>query len=159
MPSMRSSAAAFTVALLCATIGSAAHAARAPGDEATRVAGPRESGVYLDHAMVENPNLIIPCVRVHRSVLNAARRNGNLAVNLELTWMSGGTVVTRFFSIALSEFERATHDEGEKDTNYVLTETRIDVAEDIDAGSEVSGTATLSERGAAPTAVRVVPGS
>jgi hypothetical protein len=159
MPSMRSSAAAFTVALLCAAFGSAAHAARSPGKDATRVAGPRDTGVYLDHVMIENPNLIIPCVRVFRSVLNESRRNASLHVTLELSWYSGEVLQQGTFTVPLSEFERAHHHEGSKDTNYVLTETHLELDAAIDEGTEVVGTATLNERGATPTAVRFLPGS
>lgn len=159
MPSMRSSAAAFTVALLCAAFGSAAHAARAPGDEATRVAGPRQTGVYLDHVMIENPNLIVPCVRVFRATLNESRRNASLTVTLDLSWQSGGDLQHSTVSVPLSEFELAHHHDGHKDTNFVLTETNVELSAPVDEGTEVVGTATLSERGAVPTAVRFIPGS
>jgi hypothetical protein len=161
MPSMRSSAAAFTVALLCAAFGSAAHAARAPGDQAARVAAsPREIGVYLDHVMVgetADPREIIPCVRVFRPVLNESRRNPSLSVTLELSWnLEDGTAQHASFTIPLSSFERTEH-HADNDGAWVLADTLL-VLHSEPAG-EVTGTAVLNERGAVPTAVRIVPGS
>src|SRR5687768_15714551 len=113
MPSKRSSAAAFTVALLCAAFGSAAHAATAPGDGSAGIvaaASGREIGAYLDHVMLDahdpNPGFIIPCVRVFRPYFLAAQRGDSTrSVHIQITYLSGGEEFTVSDTVPLSSLE------------------------------------------------------
>ncbi len=158
MPSKRSYLAAFIVVGLGATLGSTALAAHVTEGDSARVAATdpdRELGLVLHHIMVdaENPNFIVPCVKVLRKHYNKAQHGSDAVVSIGFTYTTtiDGAAVQRagHLSIPLSQMQLTQHHD-QPGGGFLLVDTTIDVGEPVDEGSP-AGTAELTDRSSVPT--------
>jgi len=96
------------------------------------------------------PNLIIPCVKVIRSIWELSLTDRSIMAQLTATYQSNGETVTEDFELALGEFFLSDHHPQPKDQNIRLVEAELDISDaPIDDGSTVSGTIRIVRVGSA----------
>jgi hypothetical protein len=95
----------------------------------------------FDHLMVDagNPNFIIPCIKIARSLWKRGEHQPSLSLFISISYMSGGELTHKTITVAVRDMELTTH-HAQASRKTVLVEKTVDIsAAPIDDNSDTDG--------------------